>query len=52
MLFNEDIRILYKTKPRRKKIKVKAHYARLAALAGLDKSEIKTSEFMKLLINN
>jgi len=30
MLFKEDIRILYKTKPRRKKIKVKAHYIRLA----------------------
>jgi hypothetical protein len=32
MLFKEDIRILYKTKPRRKKIKVKAHYTRLDGL--------------------
>ena len=29
MLFKKDIRILYKTKPRRKKIKVKAHYTGL-----------------------
>jgi hypothetical protein len=27
MLFKKDIRTLYKTKPRRKKIKVKVHHA-------------------------
>jgi hypothetical protein len=41
MLFEKVIRILYKTKPRRKKIKVKAHYVGLS-WAWLDwKAEIK-----------
>ncbi len=43
MLFKKDNRTLYKTKPRRKKIKVKVHYTGLRlGLAGLDKAEIKT----------
>jgi len=52
MLFKEDIRVLYKTKPRRKKIKVSTLCWIKLGLAGLDKSEIKTSGFMKLEIRN